>query len=1100
MKLPQSLNAYNVTKENIEEFKGLDHNERAQNGAWYDMENMTLDDYPVASVRNKRGIMTSDYENTISNNDLVISTRRGAFDAAIVNGKVSLLQNCAIQQDGAVAVEGQILKDTQNAVYSFVKNDIEGTITFQNNLLKEFQDKWCFHGRGEPICNINGRWFEYRTKDKISESSDNISLGAIVTTKDDGAPWTFPMLVSKKESAIKIYYNDAFFNEQIDWNETFKDCTYIKEFTDKYGEKWYVSQNAAAFNLGDNKDDIKALCYGKAQYLGVFSDWQSAAQAIINIYNDETSGESQHYFYTTGLKKVVDNPIHAFADYDYDYLQIQNRVSKSKLYMQFDAFEDYFFWDNQIPNISELILDKWQKENGKLYCDDLTKLYPYVEEAINEYYEEYQGDFANKKGFQVFYYSDHNGKIYSADGRKYGCYVLTKLDSAIVRAINFYKENGTWKYEVPEQAVIPNYKLIANTTPLKFSYVIDISQIEKDANGYDVPQKGWQFNYNLITSPSSDIKRVLNKDSSQVDIEGDLFESKESVEIIKNKSAYIINSSVINLDWICKQQNTPSVTDVKISSSLIADEQNVKNIEMLKLADYGEKKALIKCGTKILVVPDGVIIDTDSGEVNKIAYKDTFSVNKENKKSSVLCTCDGDENTFNANIYTIDSNSDYRIVSGTLQKKVKLNDNSTLWTDISSYVSFYYDEAERFDKFSKGDNVEFSIKLSDDSQLDLTKFKKGLFEYDNATGKLKTNSYRINKVGSNFIDFSAPLINYEKNENEWLTGFTNNNTEFDITIEKKFPDVMPFGCLCGNRVWLCQRDGHEIYASALGDYTNYYDFSGLNSDSWAANVGSDGKFTGIVNYLGNVLVFKEDTLYIVYGSIPSEFSYTEVNNFKGVEEGSERSFAIIDNVLYYKSVYGIIAYDGSTTVISSALGRDKYKNAVAGAWGNKYYVSMQNVKTNEYELFCYDTKKGMWTKETEEKISRFINDGNTLYYVTDKQVKIVDADNDYDVLEDKINWSVETGVYGYSYPNQKYVSRFQLRMYLAQGAKARFYIQYNSSGKWESCGREIIGRGINSFVFPIRPRRCDHMKFKIEGEGECKIYSLTKCLEVGGEL
>ena len=62
---------------------------------------------------------------------------------------------------------------------------------------------------------------------------------------------------------------------------------------------------------------------------------------------------------------------------------------------------------------------------------------------------------------------------------------------------------------------------------------------------------------------------------------------------------------------------------------------------------------------------------------------------------------------------------------------------------------------------------------------------------------------------------------------------------------------------------------------------------------------------------------------------------------------------------------------------------------------------MQNVKTNEYELFCYDTKKGMWTKETEEKISRFINDGNTLYYVTDKQVKIVDADNDYMCLKIK---------------------------------------------------------------------------------------------------
>ena len=351
-----------------------------------------------------------------------------------------------------------------------------------------------------------------------------------------------------------------------------------------------------------------------------------------------------------------------------------------------------------------------------------------------------------------------------------------------------------------------------------------------------------------------------------------------------------------------------------------------------------------------------------------------------------------------------------------------------------------------------------------------------MFEYDNATGNLKSNSYRIQKVGNNFIDLSAVLINYEESENSWITGFGNSENEYEITFEKKFPNVQPFGALCGNRVWLCQKDGHEIYASALGDYT------------------------GIVNYLGNILIFKEDTLYIVYGSAPSEFSYTEVNNFKGVEKGSERSFAIIDNVLYYKSVYGIIAYDGSTTVISSALGREKYKNAVAGAWGNKYYVSMQNCKTNKYELFCYDTKKGMWTKEAEDRIIRFLNDGNTLYYVTDTKLKIIDADNDYEVKEDNVSWSAETGIYGYSYPNQKYISRLQLRMYLAQGAKARIYIQYNSNGKWQSCGREIIGRGVNSFIFPIRPQRCDHMKLKIEGEGECKIYSLTKCLEVGGEL
>ena len=567
-----------------------------------------------------------------------------------------------------------------------------------------------------------------------------------------------------------------------------------------------------------------------------------------------------------------------------------------------------------------------------------------------------------------------------------------------------------------------------------------------------------------------------------------------------NKNAFLISFSQLKHDWVIQQQNYPNKTKIAMTSALITNLNTLKNVEVLKQSDYNDKKAMIKCGTKILVVPDGVIIDTKSGETKKIAYKETFTSKKGDGVNSFIYTCDGDENTFNAGFFKLNPESDYRIVNGVVQKKVKLADNSVLWSDISTYVNFtFYDEG-KFEKFSKGDNVEVSLKLGKGQITDLTKFKKGMFEYDNATGNLKSNSYRIQKVGNNFIDLSAVLINYEESENSWITGFGNSENEYEITFEKKFPNVQPFGALCGNRVWLCQKDGHEIYASALGDYTNYYDYSGLNSDSWSANVGSDGEFTGIVNYLGNILIFKEDTLYIVYGSAPSEFSYTEVNNFKGVEKGSERSFAIIDNVLYYKSVYGIIAYDGSTTVISSALGREKYKNAVAGAWGNKYYVSMQNCKTNKYELFCYDTKKGMWTKEAEDRIIRFLNDGNTLYYVTDTKVKIIDADNDYEVKEDNVSWSAETGIYGYSYPNQKYISRLQLRMYLAQGAKARIYIQYNSNGKWQSCGREIIGRGVNSFIFPIRPQRCDHMKLKIEGEGECKIYSLTKCLEVGGEL
>ena len=951
------------------------------------------------------------------------------------------------------------------------------------HLLREFQDKWCFIGRGEPICNINGRWYEYRTCEFAD--NDDIALGAVVTVGD----WTFPMLIAKKEKTIKIYYSDVFFGEQPDINRKFQDCTVLQQFQDKHYKKWYVSQNSAAWQLGSNEEEIKAKICGKAQYLGKFEDWKSAAQALLDVYNDESEKETEHYFYTTGLEKKLDHKIHKF---DEPYKESDfGKIHLEPWCFQHIDYECRSYAEMQIVDMSEKLLCLFEKEKNKSIAENEEELVPYVQRIINKYYEEYQGDFIKKKNSAFYYYSDNEGKVHNASERVYWCSVLIRSNNRNICKAVYFDNNGSY--------IGTNDYIQPHIWAIELYFRKDcLTWEELTPSNWDIYDK------KVLIELSSNFYECLLTDRNLVTIAefaglngwGATYIDRPNV----NKNAFLISFSQLKHDWVIQQQNHPIKTQIAMTSALIANLNTLKNVEVLKQSDYNDKKAMIKCGTKILVVPDGVIIDTKSGETKKIAYKETFTSKKGDGVNSFIYTCDGDENTFNAGFFTLNSASNYRIVNGVVQKKVKLADNSVLWSDISTYVNFtFYDEG-KFEKFSKGDNVEVSLKLGEGQITDLTKFKKGMFEYDNATGSLKSNSYRIQKVGNNFIDLSAVLINYEESENSWITGFGNSENEYEITFEKKFPDVQPFGALCGNRVWLCQKDGHEIYASALGDYTNYYDYSGLNSDSWSANVGSDGEFTGIVNFLGNILIFKEDTLYIVYGSAPSEFSYTEVNNFKGVEKGSERSFAIIDNVLYYKSVYGIIAYDGSTTVISSALGREKYKNAVAGAWGNKYYVSMQNCKTNKYELFCYDTKKGMWTKEAEDRIIRFLNDGNTLYYVTDTKVKIIDADNDYEVKEDNVSWSAETGIYGYSYPNQKYISRLQLRMYLAQGAKARIYIQYNSNGKWQSCGREIIGRGVNSFIFPIRPRRCDHMKLKIEGEGECKIYSLTKCLEVGGEL
>ena len=101
--------------------------------------------------------------------------------------------------------------------------------------------------------------------------------------------------------------------------------------------------------------------------------------------------------------------------------------------------------------------------------------------------------------------------------------------------------------------------------------------------------------------------------------------------------------------------------------------------------------------------------------------------------------------------------------------------------------------------------------------------------------------------------------------------------------------------------------------------------------------------------------------------------------------------------------------------------------------------------------------------------------------------------------EESVDWMVQTGEIGLSSPDMKYISRMNVRMSMAIGATAEFYIQYDLSDAWDHICT-MTGTSLRSFSVPIRPRRCDHMRLKIVGNGEAKIYSITKTIEQGSEL
>ena len=94
---------------------------------------------------------------------------------------------------------------------------------------------------------------------------------------------------------------------------------------------------------------------------------------------------------------------------------------------------------------------------------------------------------------------------------------------------------------------------------------------------------------------------------------------------------------------------------------------------------------------------------------------------------------------------------------------------------------------------------------------------------------------------------------------------------------------------------------------------------------------------------------------------------------------------------------------------------------------------------------------------------------------------------------------VETGLVGMAMPDMKYISKLLIRMSLEYGSRVDVRIQYDSIGEWEQvCNMEVTS--LRSFYVPVRPRRCDHFRIRIEGNGAGRIYSITKTIEQGSDV
>lgn len=491
------------------------------------------------------------------------------------------------------------------------------------------------------------------------------------------------------------------------------------------------------------------------------------------------------------------------------------------------------------------------------------------------------------------------------------------------------------------------------------------------------------------------------------------------------------------------------------------------------------EQTLVRFGAYIVMFPSGVyvnLVDESTGSITEL-YEAPRNITITYK----ICDSSGDDlqNVIAQNEAPENpSDGDYwlRTTSGSQGLYMWVGYQSTWEAVATCYIRIDIPGADLMEHFAAGDAIYMNSSVGDINDGSIIQSMK--------------NEYII------IIGMLDVVTAEESTDSDWT-----------LTMQRKIPDL-DYVCVSNNRIWGCHYGDNyegdvinEIYASKLGDFKNWYCYQGLSTDSYALSIGEPGEWTGCINYQGYPTFFKENCVMKVYGSMPSEYQLSQ-HTCRGVQKGSERSLAVVNEYLVYKSASDICVYDGSSpTSISAALGRtNKYYDGVAAGCLGKYYISLETSMGKCVNLI-YDMEYGLWMKnDGNVRYSQFTQSESGQIYGTDGNKIYGIGANDNIIFNSKlpdeeyVEWYGETGELGFSYPDNKYVNELGIRAYIPYRSELNVEISFDD-GPWESRGTHRGENRTSTILINGLPPACDHYRLRFSGHGNVRIYSVTMTLE-----
>lgn len=326
-----------------------------------------------------------------------------------------------------------------------------------------------------------------------------------------------------------------------------------------------------------------------------------------------------------------------------------------------------------------------------------------------------------------------------------------------------------------------------------------------------------------------------------------------------------------------------------------------------------------------------------------------------------------------------------------------------------------------------------------------------------------------------------------------LTGDGVTSATYTGTIDRTMPDIEHV-IEWNNRLWGCNSIDNVIYACKLGDPKNWQYYQGTAMDSYYAQQGTDEDFTGSAVYSQHIIFFKQNSLVRVYGTAPSNFQIQNMECF-GLEKGSDKSSVTINDMVFYKSKIGLMAYEGNEPYLISEKLNTKYRNVVAGTDGRKYIASCEIVDSNptEYEVVVLDIDNAFWHREDSTRFKDTCYYDGSMYFIdgTDK-IQVINPDTP---TETGMEWSATFGPFTEYIENRKIYSKLAIRLNAKSDSSVVIKIKVDD-GAWETVERYATVVNEGNFI-PIVPRRCDHYSVQLSGTGDVAIESLTRRYRVG---